>query len=576
MPTASESSVAGALEAQSKTLETQSKLLQQISERLDAQDRHWATLGKTVTSNVEAIRAMSTVQEDLAKMLVSRIQTEVSELQSSTGERVDALDRMLTTRVSALESATASFERWRPSVEHSVGVVQAAVDLLRADVNRLPRHQDQQQWPPEFQPGILGPYGSMRARPVASASNIDGPRGHCDTFYHREEGPGGAYAQSSLPNNGMRTAPPVFHDYIGPMPHDNFGDGHQGWQSARSLGQLPKVQFPGFDGDNPKLWQKRCEDYFHMYSVDPSVWIRVSTMHFTGPAARWLQSVEYQLSHVSWTDFGTMIRERFGKDQHAILIRQLFHIRQGSTVTDYVERFSQLVDQLKAYHSISDPLYYTMRFIDGLRDDVKSVVMVQRPKDLDTAFVLAQLQEEVADKRRDYRRFDVPASKNMAKSPLPLPPPPSVTASKLMDKTTGGTTTTTIEDKLTSLYAYRRVRGLCYKCGLQYSRGHRCADSVQLHVMEELWQLLPVLDQDESANSDDSVELNNIVLSQAAVTGNTAPKTIQMVGHIQGLELLVLIDSGSSHSFVSSQVAVNLQGLSPVASQLSVQIADGA
>jgi hypothetical protein len=94
--------------------------------------------------------------------------------------------------------------------------------------------------------------------------------------------------------------------------------------------------------------------------------------------------------------------------------------------------------------------------------------------------------------------------------------------------------------------------------------------------MEELWQLLPVLDQDESANSDDSVELNNIVLSQAAVTGNTAPKTIQMVGHIQGLELLVLIDSGSSHSFVSSQVAVNLQGLSPVASQLSVQIADGA
>ena len=140
MPTASESSVAGALEAQSKTLETQSKLLQQISERLDAQDRHWATLGKTVTSNVEAIRAMSTVQEDLAKMLVSRIQTEVSELQLSTWERVDALDRMLMACVTALESATASFQRWRPCVEHLVGVIQATVNLLRADVNRLPRH----------------------------------------------------------------------------------------------------------------------------------------------------------------------------------------------------------------------------------------------------------------------------------------------------------------------------------------------------------------------------------------------------------------------------------------------------
>jgi hypothetical protein len=36
-----------------------------------------------------------------------------------------------------------------------------------------------------------------------------------------------------------------------------------------------------------------------------------------------------------------------------------------------------------------------MRFIDGLRDD-KSVVLVQRTHTLDSAFVLAQLQEELA------------------------------------------------------------------------------------------------------------------------------------------------------------------------------------
>lgn len=39
--------------------------------------------------------------------------------------------------------------------------------------------------------------------------------------------------------------------------------------SARNLGGLAKLQFPSFDGENPKLWQSRCEDYFHMYSVDP-------------------------------------------------------------------------------------------------------------------------------------------------------------------------------------------------------------------------------------------------------------------------------------------------------------------
>lgn len=63
------------------------------------------------------------------------------------------------------------------------------------------------------------------------------------------------------------------------MNHDSF---------APTLSQLPKVPFPTFDGDNPKLWQKRCADYFFMYSVHPRVWIHIATMHFSDAAARWL------------------------------------------------------------------------------------------------------------------------------------------------------------------------------------------------------------------------------------------------------------------------------------------------
>jgi hypothetical protein len=92
-----------------------------------------------------------------------------------------------------------------------------------------------------------------------------------------------------------------------------------------------------------------------------------------------------------------MVMERFGKDQHEILLRQLLHIRQTSSVIDYVDQFSQLVDQLNAYQPNADFLYYTTKFIDGLRDDVRSAVLMQRPRDLDTAYVLAQLQEEVRE-----------------------------------------------------------------------------------------------------------------------------------------------------------------------------------
>lgn len=163
-----------------------------------------------------------------------------------------------------------------------------------------------------------------------------------------------------------------------------------------------------------------------MYAVEPAMWIKVATMHFTGLAARWLQSAERKLAHATWPDLCKMIRDRFGRDQHESLIRQLFHIRQTSSVAEYVESFSQLVDQLDAYHSVTDPLYYTMRFLDGLKDDIKNVVSVQRPSDLDTTSALALLQEEVQafTRKREFRRSDSGYfSKNLNKSALPLPPP---------------------------------------------------------------------------------------------------------------------------------------------------------
>lgn len=60
-------------------------------------------------------------------------------------------------------------------------------------------------------------------------------------------------------------------------------------------------------------------------------------------------------------------------------------------MNDYVTRFTSLMDGLRSYSTSVDPVYYTTRFVDGLRPDIKSVVLVQRPKDLDTACVLALL-----------------------------------------------------------------------------------------------------------------------------------------------------------------------------------------
>jgi len=195
-------------------------------------------------------------------------------------------------------------------------------------------------------------------------------------------------------------------------------------------GKLPKIPFPKFAGEHPKLWQSRSERYFDMYGVDRSVWVSVACMYFDDAAARWLQSVESKISSMEWDVFCDLIHDRFSRDQQESLIRQLFHIKQTSTVAEYVQRFTELVDQLSAYTSSTDPRYYLLRFIDGLHDDIRSVVLVQRPNDLDTACVLAELQEEVGDRSR-HRDFGRPnpafAHRPAPQSPLSVPPPPPST-----------------------------------------------------------------------------------------------------------------------------------------------------
>lgn len=62
-----------------------------------------------------------------------------------------------------------------------------------------------------------------------------------------------------------------------------------------------------------------------------------------------------------------------------------------------MEQFVELIDELAAYESHADPLYYTMCFIDGLRDGIKLVVMVKRPSNLDPTCSLALVQEEAVE-----------------------------------------------------------------------------------------------------------------------------------------------------------------------------------
>jgi hypothetical protein len=127
-------------------------------------------------------------------------------------------------------------------------------------------------------------------------------------------------------------------------------------------------------------------------------------------------------------------------------------IRQPSSVQDYVDRFSELVDQLKAYDSSARSLQHITHFMDGLFAEIRSVILVQRPDSLDTAYTPALLQEEAMDsnKQREYKPWNQKAGN------VPHPHPDRHQEGRA-DRP--GPNQKPMDKKLADLKAYRRARG---------------------------------------------------------------------------------------------------------------------
>jgi hypothetical protein len=108
------------------------------------------------------------------------------------------------------------------------------------------------------------------------------------------------------------------------------------------------------------------------------------------------------------------------------------------------------------------------------------------------------LQEEPDSTcRREYQRSDwgFKPRTSVAPTPLPFPLPPTK-----VDKSMGVVQTTdnhshevsragSADEKVASLRAYHRARGLCQLCAKNWFRRHKCVATVQVHAVQELWEI---------------------------------------------------------------------------------------
>jgi hypothetical protein len=342
--------------------------------------------------------------------------------------------------------------------------------------------------------------------------------------------------------------------------------------------KLPKLNFPVFTGEHPRVWRDKCEKYFAMFQVPIHLWAPYATINFKGTTELWLQTYEAHHAIDSWPDLCYAVEQKFGRDLYQNYMKDLLSIRQTTDVLEYADRFEQARHRVLVHNKEIDEVFFVQKFLDGLNFNIGNALQLHKPRTVDAALSLALMQEqllEVAGRRYSSRTRDTRSQYRASPSPVQQPQGTGVLGT--IPSPDKSPTKSRWDDKIAALRAARRAKGLCMKCGEAYSPQHRCPKQIQLHVLEEWLDVMDSSDTDSDSTDkgagDGAEEV--LALSFAAVEGVHGKKTMRLQGLIQNQEVLILVDSGSSSTFIRADLVEQLGLLTTKTLPATVTIADG-
>ncbi|KAL4369229.1 hypothetical protein GQ457_05G012890 [Hibiscus cannabinus] len=282
-------------------------------------------------------------------------------------------------------------------------------------------------------------------------------------------------------------------------------------------------------------------------------------MYLTGKAEIWYDGYIMQKHHLTWHEFTADLCHRFCDKNQWDVIEEFNKLCQSSTVEEYQEKFEELKPLMLQQNSHLPETYFVSSFISGLKEEIRHKVKIHEPTTLADAYRKAQLYELSLEV--ESRKFKAPLRFNNTFMNNRI----STQQSSLQP------TLRTASPPRQTLIEYRRNNNLCFRCGDKFHPGQPCKQK-HFNLMEEQTdnpeELLQIQDS-HSEQEDDKLEI-----SMNALTGSVGYSTIRIQGTIKGNPVSILVDSGSTHSFITPGWAK--EGLELVqTSPLIITVANG-
>ncbi|XP_027098929.2 uncharacterized protein [Coffea arabica] len=330
----------------------------------------------------------------------------------------------------------------------------------------------------------------------------------------------------------------------------------------------PKIDLPLFSGDNPREWLRKCDKYCWDYQIPEEQKVEVIEIYLEGRADRWFHRVKAERPEITWEMFEELVCKRFDNLAGKDVVEEFNKLHQTGKVEEYQEKF----EELKVLMTVKNPhlseAYFISSFISGLKDEVKTMIKMLRPTSLSEAFELAILQENALRlqsrtpkenmKVNSENRFGI--SRNAPQqlnhnSHYRISPVKSFKNTHFKGRPVS---TTDLDSRRISAQEIQCMRnhGLCFKCGEKYGQGHQCKLGHLNFLINE---------EEEESNFEDAVgeqEENTgnpgqiMEMSLHTLSNALKRKTITLVGRLDGEEMLILVDTGSSDSYIGSEKVI--------------------
>jgi hypothetical protein len=318
--------------------------------------------------------------------------------------------------------------------------------------------------------------------------------------------------------------------------HSSHSHNFQNHHFQRDL-RLPRVDVTKFDGLDPTGWVTQMEHYFSLYGITGDLAkLQYGVLHLYQERWQWWQwRKTSRQGYIAWTHFVAELYERFDTDTNHL--GHLTKLKQSGTVEDFIVAFQRPTFRIEG---MSDA-FFRECFISGLKDELRAHVSMAQP------------QSWVEATKRAKEAQQVVSSQNQKPSFIPHPKPVNPTTPSAPLKIQKLTRAEMVE---------RQLKGLCYNCDAKYFLGHKCKEqrlfmAISEDISEEDIET-PLVS--ESPKTPDITPPSNPpevepVISLNALTGFSAPQTLELIGYIKHQKVIIPVDSGSTHNFIHRRIA---------------------